>query len=431
VSKASGAAAVALAALLLSGYWLVSADESPSSPDAGKVLLLKRSTPQFDSYTQDPSATLRSWMDAHFGRMLVYSPYFDSRTSWYSRGWVYIDSYAIYRDPSPGSPDIFHTHPDWILHDAAGRPLFIPWGCGGALGCPQAAADLSIPDFRRWWIDSAAQQLGRGSYAGVFIDDVNLDWRVSDSSGNFVNPVDRSTGSAMTEDQWRANFAAFLEQVRSELPGIEIVHNAIWYAGGGQRQANPAVQRQIGAADWVEIEHGVNDSGLTGGNGQWSLRALFDYIDSVHAAGKSVVIDGAGGQNPTPASLEYALACYLLVSTGRDALGDGGAATPDSWWPGFDVQLGAPVGPRTDWSGLMRRDFTGGMALVNEPSAKPVTVTLGGRYSRLDSSVVDAVTLAGGEGAVLLQSVRPRGDRPERQGAPPFPQNRVVDPLRP
>jgi hypothetical protein len=209
------------------------------------------------------------------------------------------------------------------------------------------------------------------------------------------------------------------------------VHNAIWYAGGSQRQANPAVQRQIRAADWIEIEHGVNDSGLTGGNGQWSLRALFDYIDSVHAAGKRVVIDGAGGQNPTPASLEYALACYFLISTGRDALGDGGAATPDSWWPGFDVQLGAPVGPRTDWSGLMRRDFTGGMALVNEPSAKPVTVTLGGRYSRLDSSSVDALTLAGGEGAVLLQSVRPRGDRPERQGAPPFQQNRVVDPLRP
>jgi len=406
VSKASGAAAVALAALLLSGSWFVSADESPSSPDAGKVLLLKRSTPQFDSYTQDPSATLRRWMDAHFGRMLVYSPYFDSRTSWYSRGWVYIDSYAIYRDPSPGSPDIFHTHPDWILRDAAGNPLFIPWGCDAADGCPQFAADFSNPEFRQWWIGRAQAELARGQYRGVWIDDVNLDFRVGDSQGNSATPINRQTGAPMDETAWRAAFAGFLEQVRTELPSIEIAHNAIWYAGGAARQLDPNVRREILASDFVHIEHGVNDSGLTSGTGPWSLRALLAYVDAVHETGRAAILGDAGGDVPSAPSLEYALACYFLISTGRDAIGDGGFAGPDNWWSGFEERLGAAAGPRYDWQGLLRRDFDDGLVLVREPGAKRVTVQLPNTYSRLDGSTVSSITLGASEGAVLRRPHR-------------------------
>ena len=51
----------------------------------------------FDQYTLNPSSPTREWITTHMWRMGVYSPYFDSRTSWYRNGWVYDDAYAIYR----------------------------------------------------------------------------------------------------------------------------------------------------------------------------------------------------------------------------------------------------------------------------------------------------------------------------------------------
>jgi hypothetical protein len=372
-----------------------------SAGDEGTVQLLKRTTPSSDSFTAAPSASLQQWMSDHFWRMVVFSPYFDSRTAWFPSGWIYIDSYAIYRQPPSWTEDVAKEHPDWIFRDAAGNPLFIPWGCGAAGGCPQFAADFSNPDFRQWWIDNARAELAGGQYRGVWIDDVNMDFRVGDSLGNSATPMNRQTGAPMDETTWREDFAGFMEQVRTELPSIEIAHNAIWYAGGDARQSDPNVQREILASDFVNIEHGVNDSGLTGGTGPWSLRALLAYVDAVHQAGRSAIMGDAGGDAPSAPSLEYALACYFLISTGHDAIGDGGFAGPDNWWSGFEEQLGAAAGPRYDWQGLLRRDFDDGMVLVREPGAKRVTVQLSNTYSRLDGSTVSSITLGASEGAVL------------------------------
>jgi hypothetical protein len=299
--------------------------------------------------------------------------------------------------------DVAKEHPDWIFRDAAGNPLFIPWGCGAAGGCPQFAADFSNPDFRQWWIDSARAELARGQYRGVWIDDVNMDFRVGDSLGNSAIPMNTQTGAPMDETTWRVDFAGFMEQVRTELPLIEIAHNAIWYAGGAARQSDPNVQREILASDFVNIEHGVNDSGLTGGTGPWSLRTLLAYVDAVHQDGRSAILGDAGGDAPSAPSLEYALACYFLISTGRDAMGDGGFAGPGNWWSGFDARLGAAAGPRHDWQGLLRRDFDDGIVLVREPGAKRVTVQLPNTYTRLDGSAVASIALGASEGAVLLR----------------------------
>jgi hypothetical protein len=369
--------------------------------DEGTVQLLKRTTPASDSFVAAPSASLQQWMSDHFWRMAVFSPYFDSRSAWFPNGWIYIDSYAIYRHPSSWTTDIAKAHPDWIFRDAAGNPLFIPWGCDAADGCPQFAADFSNPAFRRWWIDNARTELARGQYHGVWIDDVNMDFRVGDSRGNSATPIDSQTGAPMDETTWRQAFAGFMEQVRTALPSIEIAHNAIWYAGGPARQSDPNVRREILASDFVHIEHGVNDSGLISGTGPWSLRALLAYVDAVHQASRSVVVGNAGGDAPSAPTLEYALACYFLISTGRDAIGDGGFAGPDNWWSGFDARLGAATGPRYDWQGLLRRDFDDGVVLVREPRAQRVTVQLPDAYTRLDGSAVSSITLGASEGAVL------------------------------
>ena len=47
-----------------------------------------------------PERARTQWMRDHYWRMRAYSPYFDSRTTWYPGAWAYRDAYAIYRGSS-------------------------------------------------------------------------------------------------------------------------------------------------------------------------------------------------------------------------------------------------------------------------------------------------------------------------------------------
>src|SRR5207244_5446572 len=54
--------------------------------------------------------------------------------------------------------------------------------------------------------------------------------------------------------------------------------------------SQPQIARQIKAADYVNMERGFNDSGLTGGTGIWSVFAMMRFIDNVHSYGSHVII---------------------------------------------------------------------------------------------------------------------------------------------
>ena len=81
-------------------------------------------------------------------RMTVWSPYFDEKTAWFANGWVYDDAYAIYTEQK-----LVSEHPEWILKDAQGNKLYIPYGCSAG-SCPQYAADISNPAYRHYWIEN-------------------------------------------------------------------------------------------------------------------------------------------------------------------------------------------------------------------------------------------------------------------------------------
>jgi hypothetical protein len=323
-------------------------------------------------------------------RMVVWSPYFDSRTSWYANGWVYDDAYAIYK----GSP-MEREHPEWILKDASGNRLYIPFACSGGT-CPQYAGDISNPAFRQAWIDELKAEMAHG-YRGVFVDDVNMDMQVGNGAEEKVPPVDSSTGRAMSATQWRAYMATFMQEVRTQLPNAEIAHNVIWFAAEHAGTADPSIKAEIEAANTVFLERGANDSGLTGGTGQWSLNALLSFVDQVHTLGRGVVLDGTASD---PHGLEYNLANYFLISDGQDAV-RGGGQSPESWWPGWSVNLGEATAGRYVWNQLLRRDFSGGIALVNPPAAASVTVSLPVGMLNAQGETVTSVTLAGGSGVVL------------------------------
>jgi hypothetical protein len=370
---------------------LATALGASAQSSAGNVNFVMRTSSAFDVYTDSPSSSEISWLNQHFWRMQTTSPYFDSRLSWYPNAWAYEDLYGTYVGDNP----VTSAHPDWVLKDQNGNWLYLPFACNGS-SCSQYALDPGNPAVRSWWISNVSSQMSKG-YKGVWIDDVNMDWRTGDASGNTVIPMDPRTGQVMTYSAWQSYIVGFVQAIRSALPNKEIVHNSLWFAGGSQRDYNPLVIQQIQAADFINLERGIDDSGLTGGTGIWSVNAFLSFIDHVHSLGKSVVFDDY------IFSGDYQTAAYFLMSTGNDGLGNQ-SVTPNNWWSGYNVQLGSPLGGRYTWNGLWRRDFQNGMVLLNVPSAPQVTVNLPGSYQRDDGSTASTVTLGGAQGAVLMGS---------------------------
>jgi hypothetical protein len=346
--------------------------------------------------------------------MGVFSPYFDDKTSWYPNAVVYIDLYAIY----PGS-DAYYQHPEWIMHDQNGNRLYLPWACGGGT-CPSYAGDIANPSFRAWWITNAQNVLARAGYKGIWLDDVNMEFRVSDGWGNQVAPIDRNTGLPMTWDAWRAYVAQFTTQIRQAMPNTELVENTIWFAGPQSvRDGDAAIQQQIKSANNLNLERGIaNDTGMTGGTGDWSVYQYFNFIDRVHGLGAGVTLQE---YQLDPVARQYGLAGYFVISNGNDRIGDA-STSPGNWWSGYGVELGTALGARTYSNGVFQRVFTNGIVLLGEPGLATQTIALPGTFQTLDGGSVTSVTLTGRQGIILLGNTTPSQPAP-----PPAPAQWIIN----
>ena len=365
----------------------------PGTVSAGHVLYM---APKADSgmvgFIDNSTAAQQQWMRDHWQRAVVVGGYWDSKLSWYSSAWAYMDAYAIYNPSSLAT-----QHPDWILKDAAGKKLYIPWGCSGG-SCPQYAADIGSPAWRQDYISRCKALIAKG-YKGIFVDDVDMDINVGNGSGQHVAPIDPRTGAPMSDAAWKSYFATFMEQLRTAIPAAEIVHNNVWFSGGGQHDGTqPEIAREIKSAGYINMERGLNDSGLTGGTGVWSLFAIMRFIDNVHAYGRHVILQSYANDLT---SAEYNLAGYFLISDGRDYVSSTIGRLPSNAWSAYGTDLGDATSGRYLWNGVWRRDFTRGFVLVNEPGAATKTLALGGAFKNTAGKPVSTVTLGAARGAVL------------------------------
>jgi hypothetical protein len=357
----------------------------------GTVCTVTVANSSFDQFTADPYDGLIAWMRRHYSRMIVYAPAFDGKLSWYPNGWVYKDMYAIHTGSSLAA-----ERPDWILRDASGQPLYIPYACSSG-SCPQYAGDIGNPSFRARWISDARVAMAAG-YRGLFEDDFNMRLQVGDGSGQLMRPMNPRTAQLMSDDEWRSYMADFATEIRRAFPHAELVQNQVYFFAS---PSNPDVVRATRQANYVWIERGFNDAGIVGGTGRYGFETLLAFVDAVHGQGAGTI-----EEIQTPAGREYALACYFLTSTGADGLANRFTGGPASWWSANDVDLGDPhwlTGRygRYRWNGLFRRDFTRGVVLVNQPGSPAVTVDLGKAYGRLDGTIATRVTVDAADGVVL------------------------------
>jgi hypothetical protein len=366
------------------------AAQLPDAP-AGVVRFYNVADADFDIYSKSPSTSSQQWMRLHYARMQTYSPYFDTRLSWYPAGWAYKNIFGV----GVGST-VAVQHPEWLLRDASGNVLYIDWGCSNGT-CPLYAADFGNAAYRTYWVSEAKALIAKG-YKGLWIDDVNMDFRTSNGSGTRVLPSDPRTGQTMTLANWRRYMAEILEQVRAAVPGAELAHNAIWYAANSL--TDTYIRRQIDAADYINLERGATDRGLVYGSGQWGFETFLAYVDYIHSRGRSVIMMDYG---TTTTDREFGLAGMLLANQGRDMLSSNQLAwtAPDRWWSGYDTNLGESNGMRYKWNGLLRRDFQCGMVLANQPGGSSISVALPTAFTTLEGTQVTSVTLGARQAKVL------------------------------
>lgn len=369
---------------------------APVISDAGTVNPFVNARTAFDRFTANLNPQMQQFLRDSFPLMLVYTPYFDDKVGWYADGMAYLDLYAIYNDETDQRSK---THPEWLLRDEDGAPLFIPFECEGGT-CPQFAADPGDPSYQQHVLDQV-RQIEQAGYRRLFVDDVNLPMRVSDGSGEPVAPVDRRTGEPMTEEQWATYVVELVELIREEFPGLQIAHNVIWFADSPQFSSE-LQWREIGAADYLMIERSFTDPGLVGGTGEFGFTSFLTWLEMLHREGRGLIF--LDQEATTPAQHEYNIAGYLLVNEGKDVVGTESLEllSPPELWEGYQLDLGAANGLYYIWQGLYRRDFERGVVLLNPPDAQKVSVELEKPYRTLQDETVSSVILDEVEATILL-----------------------------
>ncbi|MEJ2139438.1 MAG: DNRLRE domain-containing protein [Gammaproteobacteria bacterium] len=362
---------------------------------AGVVKFFVDGKADFTPWTDNPTEAQKAVMLENYYRMQVYSPYGDRVLEWFPNSWEYEDAYKI----SPGG-SVDAEHPEWILRDAAGNKLYIPFACSGGT-CPQYAGDMGNPEFRRFWIDRLAQTMAKG-YKGIFVDDLNMLMRVGNGYGDKVTPIDPRTGAPMTFADWQRYVAEFSEEIRAAFPTAEIAHNVIYWSEPADGNDEWLI-RQAMAADYINLERGATTDGMRGGTGKYGFETFLSYIDWAHGLGKNVTLDDDDSDTIRERDLE--LAVYFLINNGGDMIGadgDRSRMNPDNFWSGYRTNLGEALGDRYKENGIFRRDFQCGVTLVNQPEEPSRTIDLGENMIDLEGNSVRSVTLGPAEGEVLV-----------------------------
>lgn len=242
--------------------------------------------------------------------------------------------------------------------------------------------------YQNRWLANVTAELREYGWDGVIMDDLLVD------NEGYTNPGPYSSDTAM-----RSAMRSFLAKVG---PGIT--------AAGFVAAANiPAAYSTPGLwADWIQFldagveEHFTNWSGTAGSGFVWDwgttgYRAHIEEVATAERMGKIAMVKIGGVAGDRAAAL-YGLASYFLVNGGRTVISHGDSG----WEPEFEWRLGRPLGAYRDLgNSVFRRDFSGGVALVNAAQSRTATIALGGQYRNAAGQIVTSVTLGAQRGAIL------------------------------
>jgi hypothetical protein len=358
--------AIGLIALIAAVAWSAGAAAitlADATEVAGKVKYHLDASSDFDSFDHESA-----WLSSHVGLITAYAPFGD----------VYVPT---------GIPV--------IGYDDAATDGFAP--------LTTSSIEAYVSKVKR---DASA------GYAGAFLDDVN--WSTSFRDG---------TQSKTLEPEVQ-QLAALIEATRAAIPNGVIEINSQYHdIYPLYKEGNPYVLKALSQVNMLCKEFGV---GPTSGIDTASDYANFlSFTDELRAKGIHITMTG-DRNSPTAATMEYNEATYLLINDGHDYI-SGWSQSPLNWWPGFSVNLGQATDERHPWDNVLRRDFTGGMTLVNPPGSSTQTVSLPSAMKTTTGATVTSVTLAPASGAVLTGAGTTATTPASTEGSAPAPTQTTLE----
>jgi hypothetical protein len=285
----------------------------------------------------------------------------------------------------------------------------------------QAKKDSSGQNFAQWFGSYTATEFGKPNPAldGIFTD--NVFWKPRrDGDWNLDGKID-SQNDATVQGWYRAGYRLYLDTMKKAMPGKMMLANVADWG-----QPNAVLTEYKGAFNGGVLEHIIGSNWSVEGQGWAQMMAHYRKTMDALGAPKYGIFEQFGS------TTDYQAMRYGFASCAMD---DGYYAFNDSahqnagvpWFDEFDAKLGAAVSKAqtTAWqAGVYRRDFEGGIVLVNPKGNGQREVTLEADFVKLkgtqdatvnNGATVRKVTLKDRDGIVLMR-VKPV-KRPSPPGA--------------
>ncbi len=307
------------------------------------------------------------------------------------------------------------NHPEWFLTDAAGKRIqSCAWSSLWLM-------DVGNASYQQAWLDNVAAEAKARGFDGVMLDDVN-----QSQTGHLCG---RTIAKYPQAADFTAAMSSFMAKVGPGLSGkgLLVMPNifiANWWEPSGIAAWDAFVSNSSGAVQEYFTKWGM-DSGQWftddgGYHNDWTYRQ--DFLRRTQAAGKIFV-----GLTYAPStdlrSMRYARASFLADWNGGPSALSFEPTTPEQQDPYNSIwteDLGSPLGAKYKVGLAWRRDFSGGVIVVN-PSTSQQTVSLGGTFSTLSGELVTSATLGSADAAILLPSGAPSPPPAPPPPAPPPP----------
>jgi hypothetical protein len=277
-------------------------------------------------------------------------------------------------------------------NDSDAAPLYNPFASN-----ERRAMDLRSQTFRDGFVADCLAVMADGG-AGMFFDDVNIGsgrmFKRADGSNPIMDLDASSYYNGAGGVGWFGLLGDFYEYVittvRATYPNAKFIANPVWTDNSGARWTDARWTNLFSAGfDWVCIEHGAGDTGLTNGatsTSGFALRSQNTYIDELHALGVGVMIYADSTSADTR---RYEMARYLDK---RDpALQDMiGIWEEHVRWPAYDTVFDTDLGTRltrtdTDIAGEeITAMFDLGSIAYTPVTFSSAEVTVGGGAGGLD-----------------------------------------------
>lgn len=306
------------------------------------------------------------------------------------------------RDPEVNDLQWWQTnHPDWVMYRCDKHtPAY-------KNNEPNIPLDISNPAVRSWQLQNFVLPAAQQGYTAIGWDNLDPDWY--GACGHYQNGQWVQLYSGNTDDaNWRRDVLDWLAFQKQQLHALQTPLLSIPNVdfSGWAPQGLPVLEQITDNSDQILEEQGFIGPGRITAS-LWST--LRDWLLYTQAHGKMFYSSNGTSHDPDETDVLWTLANYLLINQGNLSLWlsrDQAYGVPVVSYPQYQAAsaLQFPTSQLYLSQNLYRRDYAGGLALVNTDSTAH-TFTFTGQKKDLDgNSVSGQITVQPGAGVVLLNA---------------------------